>query len=164
MVNKYFGGNVPEYKGAVTEFDKDLQETIKKQIAEYEQNMDSYHISNALGNIWAIISRANKYIDETAPWGLAKSGEKEKLESCMVHLVETLRIIAILINPSMKETSNKIFAQLGIEKDEQKQYDTIYNFGNNINSLKVIEKGEPIFVRLDQAEEIEFIKNKMKNS
>ena len=64
----------------------------------------------------------------------------------------------------MKETSNKIFAQLGIERDEQKQYDTIYNFGNNINSLKVIEKGEPIFVRLDQAEEIEFIKNKMKNS
>ena len=163
MVNKYFGGKVPEYKGEVTEFDKDLINTVNAKIAEYEENMDTYHMSNALESIWAIISRANKYVDETAPWVLVKNEEIDKLEAVMSNLVETLRIIAILINPALKETSNKIFTQLGINDEKYKEYETIKNFGNVTKDLTVIEKGEPIFVRLDQVEEIEYIKNKMKS-
>ena len=163
MVNKYFGGKVPEYKGEVTEFDKDLINTVNAKIAEYEENMDTYHMSNALESIWAIISRANKYVDETAPWVLAKNEEIDKLEAVMSNLVETLRIIAILINPALKETSNKIFTQLGINDEKYKEYETIKVFGTVTKDLTVIEKGEPIFVRLDQAEEIEYIKNKMKS-
>ena len=163
MVNKYFGGKVPDYKGEVTEFDSDLKNTINTKIAEYEENMDTYHMSNALDSIWSIISRANKYVDETAPWVLAKNEETDKLEAVMSNLVETLRIIAILINPALKETSNKIFKQLGINDEKYKEYETIKNFGNVTKDLTVIEKGEPIFVRLDQAEEIEYIKNKMKS-
>ena len=163
MVNKYFGGKVPEYKGEVTEFDKDLINTVNAKIAEYEENMDTYHMSNALESIWAIISRANKYVDETAPWVLAKNEETDKLEAVMSNLVETLRIIAILINPALKETSNKIFNQLGINDEKYKEYETIKDFGNVTKDLTVIEKGEPIFVRLDQVEEIEYIKNKMKS-
>lgn len=113
MVNKYFGGNVPNYKGRINDVDADLEETVANKITEYENNMEDLHFSNAIESIWGIISRANKYIDETAPWTLAKQEETEKLESVMSHLVETLRIVAILIKPAMTETSNKILSQLG---------------------------------------------------
>ena len=162
MVNKYFEGAVPDYKGIVNDVDKDLQETIASKIKSYEENMENLHFANAIEEIWAIIARANKYVDETAPWTLAKNEETEKLEAVMTNLVETLRIIAILVNPLMSQTSEKIFNQLGINKDEYKQYDTINNFGNVTKGLKVIEKGEPLFLRLDANEEIEYIKSQMK--
>ena len=162
MVNKYFGGNVPNYKGRINDVDADLEETVASKISEYENNMEDLHFSNTIESIWGIISRANKYIDETAPWTLAKQEETEKLESVMSHLVETLRIVAILIKPAMTETSNKILSQLGINEEASKEYDTIKEFGKTTSDLKVIEKGEPIFLRLDANEEIEYIKNKMK--
>ena len=162
MINKYFDGKVPDYKGEVNDVDKDLQDTIASKIKSYEENMENLHFANAIEEIWAIIARANKYVDETAPWTLAKNEETEKLEAVMTNLVETLRIIAILVNPLMSQTSEKIFNQLGINKDEYKQYDTINNFGNVTKGLKVIEKGEPLFLRLDANEEIEYIKSKMK--
>ena len=162
MINKYFEGRVPDYKGIVNDVDKDLQDTIASKIKSYEENMENLHFANAIEEIWAIIARANKYVDETAPWTLAKNEETEKLEAVMTNLVETLRIIAILVNPLMSQTSEKIFNQLGINKDEYKQYDTINNFGNVTKGLKVIEKGEPLFLRLDANEEIEYIKSQMK--
>ena len=125
--------------------------------------MDSLHISNALSEIWEIISRSNKYIDETAPWILAKAEDeesKEKLKSVMYHLVENLRVVAVLLQPFMPETPVKMFNQLGIESDELKTWDSIYEYGK-INGGKVIEKGEPLFMRLDVEEETEFIKNGM---
>ena len=162
MVNKYFEGIVPDYKGLVNDVDKDLQDTIVTKIKEYENNMENLHFATAIEEIWAIIARANKYVDETAPWTLAKNGDTEKLEAVMANLVETLRIIAILINPVMSQTAEKIFNQLGIDKEEYKQYDTINKFGKVTKGIKVIEKGEPLFLRLDSAEEIEYIKNHMK--
>ena len=162
MVNKYFEGIVPDYKGLVNDVDRDLQDTIVTKIKEYENNMENLHFATAIEEIWAIIARANKYVDETAPWTLAKNGDTEKLEAVMANLVETLRIIAILINPVMSQTAEKIFNQLGINKEEYKQYDTINKFGKVTKGIKVIEKGEPLFLRLDSAEEIEYIKNHMK--
>lgn len=170
MINKYFGGNIEEYTGNINvvldenqneiNVDEELENVISKKIKEYEENMENLHFSNALGAIWEIIARANKYIDQTAPWTLAKQEEKEKLASVMYHLVETLRIVAILIKPAMEDTSCKIFKQLGIPENMQ-EYNTIYNFGKELKNIKVIEKGEPLFLRLDQEEEINYIKEQM---
>ena len=125
--------------------------------------MDNLHFSNDMDSIWEIIARTNKYIDETAPWVLAKEESKEKLESVMSHLVENLRIVAILIEPIMTDTSNKILSQLGINESKYKEYDSIKEYGRITQNIKVIEKGEPIFLRLDPQEEIEYIRNKMKS-
>ena len=162
MINKYFEGKVPNYTGVINEVDKDLEETVASKISEYEENMENLHFSNAIDSIWGIISRTNKYIDETMPWALAKNEETEKLSSVMNHLVENLRIVAILIKPAMSETSEKILNQLGINKEEYKEYDTIKEYGKTVKDAKVIEKGEPIFARLDSEEEIEYIKGQMK--
>ena len=127
--------------------------------------MDSIHVSNALGEIWNIISRSNKYIDETAPWVLAKSEteeDKEKLASVMYHLVENLRIVAVLLKPFMKETSEKMLNQLGIKDENLINWDSIEEYGKIKEGIKVIEKGEPLFMRLDMEEEVNYIKEGMK--
>lgn len=163
MMNKYFQGNIPENVGHKTEFDEELENTVSEKIKAFERDMDTIHTSNALTDIWEIISRSNKYIDETAPWVLAKSEDKEdikKLESVMYHLVENLRIVAVLLQPFMPETSIKMFDQLGINDNELKTWDSIEDYGR-IKSGKVIEKGEPLFLRLDMETEVEYIRNGM---
>ena len=124
--------------------------------------MDSLHVQNAIIEIWNIIARTNKYIDETEPWTLAKNEETEKLQSVMYHLVENLRKIAILIRPFMEETSTKILTQLGINTKELSTWDSLYQYNTLPEGVKVIEKGEPLFIRLDMNEEVEYIKEGMK--
>ncbi len=163
MINKYFKGKIPEYNGIVNDVDEELEKYIRKQISVVEEQMDNYDLSKALEEIWKIISRTNKYIDQTEPWILFKEESTEKLKSVMIHLVESLRIIGILIRSAMKNTSNEIFTQLGIE-NINKEWDSIYEFGKLFNNseFKVIEKPTPVFNRLDSKEEIEYIKNNMK--
>ena len=161
MVNKYFDGIVPTKFTNENKEDKELEDFSIESIEKFENEMDNYHMSNALIEIWNLISRTNKYIDETAPWVLAKSEEKEKLSSVMYHLVENLRKIAILIRPALEETSDKIFNQLGLNDNKLFAWESI-----KVNSIpegtKVIEKGEPLFIRLEKEEEIEYIRNAMK--
>ncbi len=162
MVNKYFGGVVPKYNGTPNEVDKEFEEFTLGQIQKFEDRMKEYEISNALQEIWAIVSRTNKYIDETMPWQLAKDEEqKEKLESSMYHLIENLRKIAILIKPFMEHTSENILRQIGIQDENLKTWESLQPYGK-IENAKVIEKGEPIFMRLNAEEEIEFLKEAMK--
>ena len=123
-----------------------------------------FNAFNALSSIllkMTLISRTNKYIDETMPWTLAKEEQTEKLESSMYHLIENLRQIAILIKPFMNETSENILRQIGIENEELKTWESLNNY-ENLKGIKVIEKGEPIFMRLNAEEEIEYIKQVMK--
>ncbi len=162
MINKYFNGTIQTNLNAKTEFDDELEKFTEEEIQNVEQCMDSYHISNALENIWSIISRTNKYIDETAPWVLAKNEEKEKLASVMYHLSENLRKIAIMILPIMNNTGKEILRQLGINEKELHEWESIKNGTKISNGTKVIEKGEPLFMRLDMEEEISYIKEKMK--
>lgn len=163
MINKYFAGIVPSYKGQINVVDKELEDYTLEQIKLVEDYFDEYKIAQGIEQIWKIIARTNKYIDETSPWVLAKSeDDKEKLESTMYHLVENLRKIAILIRPFMEETSDKIFEQLNI-KDELKKWDMIEQYDLLQDNIKVIEKGEPLFIRLDKEEEINYIKDGMKN-
>ena len=164
MMNKYFDGIIPNYVGQKNEVDNELEKTVKEKIQLVTNNIDSLHISNGLSEIWNIISRTNKYIDETAPWVLAKSEneeDKEKLKSVMYHLAENLRIVAIMLQPFMPETANKMFKQLGIEKEELKNWESLEKY-EQIGGQKVIEKGQPLFMRLDMEEEVEFIREGMK--
>ena len=157
MVNKY----LESYNGTFSEFDKDIEECSFNQIKSFEEKIDNFEIANALKEIWVLVSRTNKYIDETAPWALAKEGKKEELESVMYHLVESLRRIAILIYPFMKDTAINMFNQLGIIDESLKSWDSLSKY-DGLNNIKVIEKGEPIFMRLNYDEEVEYIKEQIK--
>lgn len=162
MVNKYFEGNVPNYVGTPNEVDEEFEKYTLDQIDKFDEKWNNYEIANSLQEIWNLISRTNKYIDETMPWVLAKDEEqKEKLKSSMYHLIENLRKIAILIKPFMDETSENILRQIGIENENLKTWESLSNY-KNLKGIKVIEKGEPIFMRLNAEEEIEYIKQVMK--
>ena len=161
MLNKYFDGIIPEKPVQLTDIDKELENFINLEIQSIEQEMDEAHVVNALDEIWKIISKANKYIDETMPWSLFKEGKFDTLKNVMYHLVETVRKIAILIRPAMEETSDNIFVQLSMKDKNLKTWDSIKLYPDFGSNLKVIEKGEPIFVRLDANEEIDFLKNEM---
>ncbi len=162
MVNKYFAGIVPEANTCKNDVDEELQKTTIKEIKLAEEKIEKFEIANALANIWNIISRTNKYIDETSPWILAKEKQSEKLESTMYHLIENLRKIGIMLIPFMPETAQNILRQLGIKKEEQQTWESIYEY-NILQNIKVIQQGEPLFMRLEAEKEIEYIKGAMKS-
>ena len=159
MINKYFGGQVPAYVENVTAFDADLAKVVEENIAEYHKQMNAVDYPRALEAVWNIISRTNKYIDETAPWVLAKvDGDKEQLAAVMAHLAASLRVVAHLIQPFMMNTSNAIMEQLGLGLDFDLENLTLAGFPENIT---VVAKGTPIFPRLDMEEEIAYIQSQM---
>ena len=165
MINKYFGGEIPAYAGQVTEFDQTLEDFIKTTVEKVEKNFEDMQFSIVLADIWALVARTNKYIDETMPWALAKDeANKEKLASVMNHLAESLRQIAIMIEPFMPHTTPQIFAQLGIEGEASKVWDSLTKFDTLAQGTKVVEKGTPIFPRLEVEVEVEYIKDQMSQS
>ncbi|MBZ1354290.1 methionine--tRNA ligase [Streptococcus sp. LPB0406] len=159
MINKYFGGQVPTYVENVIAFDADLAKVVEESIAEYHKQMNAVDYPRALEAVWNIISRTNKYIDETAPWVLAKEdGDKEQLAAVMAHLAASLRVVAHLIQPFMMNTSNAIMEQLGLGLDFDLENLTLAGFPENVT---VVAKGTPIFPRLDMDEEIAYIQSQM---
>lgn len=159
MINKYFGGQVPAYVENVTAFDADLAKVVEENIAEYHKQMNAVDYPRALEAVWNIISRTNKYIDETAPWVLAKEdGDKEQLAAVMAHLAASLRVVAHLIQPFMMNTSNAIMEQLGLGLNFDLENLTLAGFPENVT---VVAKGTPIFPRLDMDEEIAYIQSQM---
>lgn len=161
MINKYLDGQVPSYKGNVTAFDEDLQRTAAEAIADYQTEMEKMQFSSALASVWRLISRANKYIDETEPWKIAKEEDKQaELASVMIHLAESLRIAASLLQPFLTHAPKKIFEQLGLNVDTAGDWKDI-QFGNFPENVTVIKKGTPIFPRLDVEEEAEYIRSQM---
>ena len=159
MINKYFGGQVPAYVENATAFDADLAKVVEESIAEYHKQMNAVDYPRALEAVWNIISRTNKYIDETAPWVLAKEdGDKEQLAAVMAHLAASLRVVAHLIQPFMMNTSNAIMEQLGLGLDFDLENLTLADFPENVT---VVAKGTPIFPRLDMDEEIAYIQSQM---
>ena len=153
MVEKYFGGVIPaEQEGG--EFDEDLEQTVLGSVAKAEDFIEKFQFSNALAEIWKGISRANKYIDETTPWVLAKDeSKKARLASVMYHLVESLRIVSVLIQPFMPETPAKMQAQLGLTDAAHTQWETASVWGVTPAGTKV-QKGEIIFPRIDMEKEL----------
>lgn len=152
MVEKYFGGVIPQEKESEP-IDNELIETATSLKEKYIANMDGYQFSNALGDIWKLISRANKYIDETMPWALGKDETKRaRLAAVLYNLCETLRIISILLEPFMPLTTPKIQQQLGAEPDAV-TWEQADKWGV-LPPDTVIKKGETLFPRIDIAKEI----------
>jgi len=165
MVNKYFDGIIPVYEGRVTEFDGELEDFIAQTVEKVETNFENMQFSNILSDTWALISRTNKYIDETEPWVLAKdNASRERLASVMTHLVESLRQIGILIAPFMPQTTPQIFAQLGIIQEDLKTWDSLKKYEMLPIGSKVAKKGTPIFPRLEIDVEVAYIKEQMNGS
>lgn len=161
MIEKYFAGTIPDYAGSVSEFDESLLQVNRETVAKYEEAMEKMEFSVALTAIWQLVSRTNKYIDETQPWMLAKDeARKAELASVMVHLAESLRRIAILLQPFLTRTPGGIFQQLGIQDEALQSWESLENFGVIPSGTKV-EKGAPLFPRLEITDEVEFIKSKM---
>ncbi|WP_416455012.1 methionine--tRNA ligase [Streptococcus thermophilus] len=159
MINKYFDGQVPAYIENVTDYDADLAKVVAENIEEFHKQMNAVDFPRALDAVWNIISRTNKYIDETAPWVLAKEdGDEEQLRAVMAHLAASLRVVAHLIQPFMMTTSNAIMEQLGLPVVFDLENLELSGFPENVT---VISKGTPIFPRLDMDEEIAYIQSQM---
>lgn len=157
MIEKYFEGILPK-PSQKEEVDDDLINTAQNLPKTVEEYMDKLQFSNALIEIWKLVRRANKYIDETMPWILAKDeSKKERLGTVLYNLVEALRFIAILISPFMPNTPQKMFEQLGIEKDLT-TWESL-KFGLLKEGTKV-KRGEIIFPRIDVNKELSAIEEK----
>ena len=159
MINKYFGGQIPAYVENVTDFDADLAAVVAENLTAYHKNMDAVDYPRALEAVWNIISRTNKYIDETAPWVLAKDeADREQLAAVMAHLAASLRVVAHLIQPFMMTTSNAIMEQLGLGASFDLENLALDGLPTGIT---VVAKGTPIFPRLDMEAEIAYIQDQM---
>ena len=162
MINKYFDGELPAYQGPKHELDKDMEQMALDTVKSFHENMDDLQFSVALSTVWKFISRTNKYIDETSPWVLAKDEEqKEILGNVMAHLVENIRIIAVLLRPFLTHAPKQIFTQLNINTPELFELESIETYGALTESIKVSDKPQPIFPRLDSTVEIDYIKESM---
>jgi len=156
MIDKYFRGSIPAYVPNATEFDASLVETARTTVGKVEEAMDAMQFSVALTAVWQLISRTNKYIDETQPWSLVKEeGKREQLGSVMYHLAESLRIVSVLIRPFMVITPSAIQSQLGLA-DADFDWESASEFGRLPSGTKV-NKAEPMFPRLDAEAEIAYI-------
>ena len=160
MINKYCDGQIPVLQSGVTPFDKDLEETAATAIQEYCNHLEKTYFAKALESLWKLVSRTNKYIDETEPWKLAKSeADQAALDSVLAHLAASLRVIAILLQPVMTHAPKQIFEQLGLPTDQMAIKDL--SFFDLPANTQVVKKGTPIFPRLDKDEEIEYMQSMM---
>jgi len=153
MTHKYFGGTVqaPVAKDAIDdELIAQAKETVKNTIAK----MEEYKTSDAIAEIWNLLKRSNKYIDETTPWALAKDeSNKERLGTVLYNLIEAIRIAAVLIQPFMPETAEKIAKQINTDI---LSFESIKEFGGYVAGTQTNE-ATPLFARLDEAKTMEEI-------
>ena len=150
MIEKYHGGVVTHKEGTEA-VDKEFIVLVNETVAGYSDAMDHMELNQAIKDVWNLIGRANKYIDETAPWILAKDpAQAERLQAVMYNLAEALRIVAILIAPFVPVTAPKIYEQLGLGKPESFfMADAVW--GKLATGTKV-QKGEPLFPRIEITE------------
>lgn len=154
MVEKYNDGILVK-NDAKTEFDESLIETYKQSRVDFEESMNEFMFHEALENIWKLVRRTNKYIDETAPWVLAKDeANKDILNNVLYNLCESIRLSATMFSSLLPETARKIFDQLGIAgQEELYNWESVDTFVLLPDGTKV-HKGESLFPRLDVEEEI----------
>ena len=150
MVQKYFGGKLPKEQEADS-LDTELIAMASDLRGKYEKEMEAYQFQNALAEVFKVISRANKYIDENAPWVLAKDeAKKARLARVMYNLLETVRICAALLLPVMPDTTGKIMARIGAA---EYGWDSLATFGVLAADTEVTA-GDALFPRIDLAKEL----------
>lgn len=152
MSNKYFGGVISNPKVS-EDVDAELISLAEATKARVEAKMEELRVGDALDEIFTLLRRTNKYIDETMPWALAKDeAKKERLETVLYNLFESIRISAVLLESFLPETSQKILDYLNTSKRE---FDSIDTFGQLETGIKVAEKPAPLFARIDEKEFME---------
>ncbi len=153
MTNKYFEGVIsnPEVNEPL---DEELKQAAMNAVKGVEKKMDELRVGDAIAEIFVLLKRCNKYIDETTPWTLAKEGKNDRLAIVLYNLLEGIRIAAILLEPFLPETAKKIFAQLNTEVTD---LDTCESFGHLECGKKVIAKPEILFARIDAKEMLDTI-------
>ena len=149
MANKYFAGTI--YNRKVTaDVDIELLDLAATTAIKVEKHMDTLHVAEAIDEIFQLLRRSNKYIDETTPWVLAKDeAQKERLETVLYHLLESIRIAAVLLEPYMPSTSVNILDQL---QTKVRSYESVLSFGNLEDGIKVTEQPSILFERIDEVE------------
>ena len=154
MAEKYFGGVLPEARQADPALDGSLISLASGLRGRYEEQMEKFQFQNALEETFKVIQRANKYIDENAPWALAKDMEANgpRLARVLYNLLETVRICAVLLTPFMPASCDRIFAQIGAGGDAR-GWDSAAQWGVLPASVPV-SKGENLFPRIDMAKEL----------
>ncbi|MBR1697468.1 MAG: methionine--tRNA ligase, partial [Anaerovibrio sp.] len=153
MVGKFQNGEVLAPKGK-SETDESLVSDAMNAVRAFEEGMAEMKISNAVKAVWAFIGRANKYIDETAPWALAKDeSKKQELANVMYNLIESMRVISVMISPYMPVTAEKVWQQLNIPGDfKDVRLDDIKNWGGTPAGMHIGE-AQQLFPRIELAEE-----------
>lgn len=163
MIEKYFNGTLPETQ-TPTQFDTDLIQTAKNIVPNVEANMDKMMFSDALIELWNLIRRTNKYIDETQPWILIKDESKHsELANALYNVAESIRIISILLQPFMPNTPELIWKQIGLESGELTAWDSTKEWGKLPKTLSV-KKGNVIFPRIDMKKELAELEEAIKAS
>ena len=153
MADKYFGGTLPADREA-GDFDAELIAEAKGLVAKVDEFMDKTQINNALAEIFKVVSRANKYIDETAPWVLGKDeSKKARLATVLYNLLETIRIVSTLLSNFMPTTMPKVWEQIGAAESDI-TYENAGKFGV-LPADVTVHRGEIIFPRIDVNKEIE---------
>ncbi len=153
MAEKYFGGKLPEEQKS-SNLDNEIAMFAMETVKKYENKMNFYKFSSALSDVWLIISKCNKYIDEVMPWKLGKQPEKyNRLAAVLYTLCELLRVISILIAPFMPDTSKKIQESIGAT-EEQCTWESAEKWGVLSKNVSV-KKCSPLFPRIDVNKEIE---------
>ncbi len=153
MADKYFGGTLPETR-AEEPIDEELKSMASSLLEKVNKQMDDIQLSLALAEIFKVVSRANKYIDETAPWILAKDeANMPRLATVLYNLLETIRICSSLLFPFMPHIMPKVWEQIGAEKS-MTEYDTLGTFGV-LPANVTVHKGEVLFPRIDMDKEID---------
>ncbi len=153
MIARYFGGVIPGSEGR-DESDRNFTDLVLEAPGKVEELLDKLQFSSALTEVWKVVSRANKYIDETMPWELAKDeSRRPRLGAVLYNLAEALRIISILLQPFMPETPPKIWQQLGIEEGPATAWDSAKTWGICPPGAKV-QRGEALFPRIDLQKEM----------
>ncbi len=147
MVHKYFDGTIPAPADG-TEFDEALKESVLTSVQSLCRNMDKFRVADACDDLLDIAKRSNKYIDETAPWSLAKNeSDRGKLATVMYNLTEAIRILAVVMQPFMPSSAEKIFEEIGAT---DKTLESATAFGVTKPGVKVGE-AQPLFARIDEA-------------
>ncbi len=156
MTDKYFDGIIPS--PAVDEGpDADLKETVKITVADFTHKMDDFHIADAISDVFDLLKRANKYIDETTPWVLAKDEtNKDRLGTVIYNLLETIRVAAVLLYPVIPGTVDSIFDQI---ETDAKDYESVLSFGG-LKPGAHVTSSSPLFRRIDEKAFFEEIEKK----
>lgn len=150
MAKKYFNGVVPKQNN-LEDVDKSLIDVVTSAYSKVTSKMEELKIADAIDEVFEIFRRSNKYIDETTPWILAKEENKEKLETVIYNLLESIRIGAILLSSFLPETSEKIFSQLNTDVTD---IESVKEFGK-LKTGEVLNDPEPLFIRIDKEKLLE---------